>query len=113
MSSTPAFPVEKLGPNELNEYDFANLPPNLKWLVYWYECGSYEGSGCAAWANSDGTYGYTNLGHCSCYGPTGDNGIIDVRLTSDEVARGILGLYPSDHDKAVADAFDRKIKEGA
>ncbi len=40
------------------------------WSVYWYESGSYEGSGeFVALRKEDGKLLIGNLGHCSCYGP--------------------------------------------
>lgn len=48
------------------------LPDGAEWCVYWYESGSYEGSGSAYAGNSNGEYWETYLGHCSCNGPCDD-----------------------------------------
>lgn len=60
------------GSDELNKYDMKDIEKlNAEWLVYWYEVGSYEGSGFSIWKNGD-TYYYHDMGHCSCYGPTSE-----------------------------------------
>jgi hypothetical protein len=58
---------EKLDNSELE--NFKDLKAD--YVVYYYEYGSYEGSGFAVW-KKDGKYGYSDLSHCSCYGPTDD-----------------------------------------
>ena len=57
---------------DLNEVADLAFPSGAEWCVYWYETGSYDGSGTAYAGNSDGEYWMTTLGHCSCYGPCDD-----------------------------------------
>lgn len=62
--------IFNVGGDELGKYDLKNLEVlNFKYFVYSYEYYSYEGSGFAVWKNENGTFGYIQLGHCSCYGP--------------------------------------------
>lgn len=51
------------------------------WLVYWYQSGSYEGDGVAAY-KKDGKFGWANLGHCSCYGPEEQLGLAEMDIVS-------------------------------
>lgn len=53
-----------LGP-DTTELD---IPETVDWVVYWYEVGSYCGSGEAVYLDENRIY-YGDLGHCSCYGP--------------------------------------------
>jgi len=55
--------VFQVGPEEIDYDRF-----DFDWLVYWYQTGSYDGDGVAAYKR-DGKFGWANLGHCSCYGP--------------------------------------------
>ena len=60
----------KDSPSELNASSEDNIRDlGCKWFVYYYESGSYEGSGFAVWKIKDKFF-YDDLGHCSCYGPT-------------------------------------------
>lgn len=55
---------------ELSEYELKDVSAlQADWFVYYYEHGSYEGTGFAVW-KKDNKYYYDDLGHCSCYGPT-------------------------------------------
>lgn len=45
------------------------LPTNVRWIVYHYTCGLYDGSGEALLAFEDGSFAFSGLGHCSCNGP--------------------------------------------
>lgn len=61
-----------VGPDELGEWDLKEFP-EAEYLVYYYESGSYDGSGTAL-AKTDGKFYSYNLGHCSCYGPLESDG---------------------------------------
>jgi hypothetical protein len=64
--------VFSVGPDELNEYDshdVMKIQENYVWLVYWYENYGYEGFGEAVALDKEGRLQYSDLGHCSCYGP--------------------------------------------
>lgn len=63
--STPKF--VSVGPVE-DEPNLTYLPDGTTLVVYWYEAGSYEGSG-TAFALAGDQWLEKNLGHCSCYGP--------------------------------------------
>lgn len=54
---------------ESDDIDFYNLLPGADWIVYNYQTAPYEGSGVSI-HKKDGKYYQSNLGHCSCYGPT-------------------------------------------
>lgn len=57
---------------EFNEYELKDIKKlEADWFVYYYESGCYDGQGFAIW-KKDEKYFYSNLGHCSCYGPTDD-----------------------------------------
>lgn len=81
-----SYPVVSVGPDELDEWDLKEVPDDLKWLVYWYEKGGYDGAGLAIYAATDGTYGEADLNHCSCYGPT-DNLDGVGRMSVDELRK--------------------------
>jgi len=49
-------------------------PTEVEFVVYWYEAGSYEGSGTAYLKDTEGNWWTKNLGHCSCYGPWDSDG---------------------------------------
>lgn len=57
------------GPDDLH---ISNLPPDVRWIVYHYTNGGYDGSGEALLAFADGTFDFANLGHCSCNSPEDD-----------------------------------------
>lgn len=64
--------VFNVGPDELNEYDLHDvmkIQENYVWFVYWYEGGDYDGFGEAIALDKEGRLQYSDLGHCSCYGP--------------------------------------------
>lgn len=60
-------------PDELAQYQIDEIAaiPGAELFVYWYEQGSYEGSGNAI-LKCEGKYHLFSLSHCSCYGPTED-----------------------------------------
>lgn len=51
----------------LADYELDGLDVDEVW--YWYSYGYYEGSGFLI-ARKGQKWGSTDLGHCSCYGPT-------------------------------------------
>lgn len=57
--------------NEEYGPDDSDFPADAEWCVYYYECGSYEGSG-EAFFGGGGKFWVKSLGHCSCYGPWDD-----------------------------------------
>ena len=57
---------------QLDGYDLEDVKKlDPDWFVYAYEHGMYDGNGFAIWRKNN-KYGYSDLGHCSCYGPTHD-----------------------------------------
>lgn len=54
---------------ESEEVDFNGYLNGTDWIVYNYKTGCYEGSGVSI-HKKQGKYYQSNLGHCSCYGPT-------------------------------------------
>lgn len=63
--------VISVGPDETG----AELPEGATWCIYWYEIGSYEGNGVAFAGNEKDEYWTKSLGHCSCYGPFGEDSL--------------------------------------
>ncbi len=69
--------IIQLGKDSIGAYDLtgkfkdkdAKAKVEADVFIYWYEIGSYEGSGFAVWRNKKGEWSYGQLGHCSCYGP--------------------------------------------
>jgi len=55
---------------ELDKYDIKDVEKlGAEWFVYFYLSGFYDGNGFVIWKEED-RYGYHDLSHCSCYGPT-------------------------------------------
>ena len=48
-----------VGSDLTDHYGF--VPNKTVWVVYWYQQGSYEGSGSAYAKDSDGNYWFLNL----------------------------------------------------
>lgn len=59
----------QVGPDRLEDSEFSHVK-DVKWIVYWYENGGYDGNGQAVVLKEDGLLYVGDLGHCSCYGPT-------------------------------------------
>lgn len=56
--------------DELDEkYELDELTTDITFVVYWYEQGSYDGSGMLFGRYDNGDIAFKDLGHCSCYGP--------------------------------------------
>ena len=66
--------VHSIGPDETGLYDALGSEKHWKWCIYWYECGSWEGSGQLVACDDNDDLWSGSLGHCSCYGP-GDGGV--------------------------------------
>ena len=54
-----------------------SLPNNTTWLVYWYKCGDWDGSG-EAYCCAEGKYYTKSLGHC--YGPWDKSDWTEIQL---------------------------------
>lgn len=71
------------GSDELSECELTSVEKlNPKWFVYYYKVGSYDGNGFAVWKIGRKYY-YSDLGHCSCYGPTESLNSIPVNSLKD------------------------------
>ena len=53
--------------SNLDEWDLKQVS-DADEIWYWYTTGDYEGSGYAIIRKGD-LYAYSDMGHCSCYGP--------------------------------------------
>lgn len=79
---------------ELGEYDIDRLKrQGVQEAYYWYLSGSYEGSGYMVFKKAD-KWGEHDMGHCSCYGPLGDDGDLVAKYDS---PREILELATNDY----------------
>lgn len=97
--------VYSVGVDDLNEYDWANIKQDdYQWIVYWYESGSYDGSGEMVALGNDGAIYYSNLGHCSCYGPL-DGGL--GKTTIEEFFKDKDDIWQLDWNQKIKD----KVKE--
>jgi hypothetical protein len=62
-------------PQDFDSYDIAKLAElGVDAAVYWYSHGCYEGSG-ELLMRINGAWHHRDCGHCSCYGPLGDEGL--------------------------------------
>lgn len=103
------FPV---GPDTLSEHDIdetTDKDNEFHWFVYWYEVGSYDGSGeGVALHKVSGLLYYVGLGHCSCNGPIdGPLGTNATKYTPAEFFSLTASIYELDCRNAVKD----KVKE--
>lgn len=57
-----------VGPSGLGLYN-KDVPKDVRWVVAWYNLDGYDGTGAAVMKVGRGTYYYTSIGHCSCFGP--------------------------------------------
>ncbi len=96
----------KVGPDSLDEWDFNKLNDDVKWLVYYYTSGSYDGSGYAVWQNENGTFGSTSLGHCSCYGPLEDANQA-IQMSYNDMLDDVNGQW----DKEIVQPVMNKVLE--
>lgn len=62
------FMISQCGPDWV-DIEPSSLPEGTETVLYWYESGSYEGSGTAYARTAGGRFYTLYLGHCSCYGP--------------------------------------------
>lgn len=90
----------QIGPDEIGESDRGGL----KWVVYHYTKGDYDGDGEAI--SFDGVKYYRhNLGHCSCYGPEeGINDRSDIVDLKDIVGPNVINC-------PVNNAIVKKVRE--
>jgi hypothetical protein len=97
-------------PDELSkEYDCPNIQKlGCKWFVYYYQSGDYEGSGFAVWKKGRKFF-YSDLGHCSCYGPTEKLESIDY--TFKEITK-IASNYESYGSKSVIQHIVENLNGG-
>lgn len=68
--------------------EFERNHPNIEYIVYEYEVGSWDGGGSAILKTRDGQFYNINLDHCSCYGPgewKGDLISLETILDSDNI----------------------------
>jgi hypothetical protein len=99
--------IYNVGPDELSEWDFSDrLKDGYVWFVYFYEEGSYEGSGEAVALREDGTLDLHNLGHCSCYGPM-EEWPSTVAMSVEEFVRPKDSIW----DYEAKDAVFQKVQE--
>lgn len=60
------------GCTPLSKYELEGVKKlNPEVFIYNYEYESWEGSGFALWKKGN-KFGYSYMGHCSCYGPLED-----------------------------------------
>lgn len=85
-------------PEDLSQWDAEKLlGEGVSRAVYWYQAGSYDGTGYLLAQFADGGYGLTYLGHCSCYGPLDDGSIEWKRSdTLDELDERMTGELRKD-----------------
>jgi hypothetical protein len=77
------------GSDTLDDYELENVYRlNADVFAYYYVIGDYDGCGWAAWRKGD-MYGYGDMDHCSCYGPT-------------ESLVGVKAIYSLAEIKAIA-----------
>ncbi len=99
--------IYNVGPDELSEWDFQDrLKEGYVWFVYYYEEGSYEGSGEAVALREDGTLDLHNLGHCSCYGPM-EEWPSATKMDVTEYLRPKDSVF----DYEAMEAVDKKVRE--
>lgn len=91
--------------DELSEWNWNNInKDDYQWAVYWYENGGYDGSGELVALGKDGFLYYTNLGHCSCYGPL-EAGL--SKTTEEEFFKDKDDIWQKDWNASIKD----KVKE--
>lgn len=108
-----------MGPSGLGLYN-KEVPPNAKWIVSWYKVDGYDGSGAAVMKVGRGTYYYTSISHCSCFGPldeddpwgkpVGDYRALIKLLTHDPVIEG-RPRDPNDHDYVMHWEILKKVRQ--
>ncbi len=70
----------------------------IKLIAYWYHCSGYDGSGWAIYLCTNGLWAATNLGHCSCYGPT-------EAISANEARWSSIEKLLSDHSEQCQEEF--------
>lgn len=90
--------VFSVGPDDLDDYELKAVREDgrFEWFIYWYESGSWEGSGYAlAYNKEDGLLHHKSLSHCSCYGPMEDWASCG-EVTVDEFLNGTESVFDYD-----------------
>ena len=102
--------IISIGRDKLGDYDLErdhygdNSRPLLddsNLFIYHYTDHGYEGSGLAIWRTNKGRWGYSGLGHCSCYGPTEE-----IKSGKLPTGRGVLFGYAYDKEREINVAND-------
>ena len=84
---------------KLEDYELKKVKElKADWFVYYYKTGDYDGSGFCVW-RKDTKFFYTDMGHCSCYGPTDD--LISIPYNSIDDIEKIAGNSDYNGAKAV------------
>ncbi len=115
----PESAIHSLGSANLCDSELAVFTEDkYEWVVYWYECDCYEGSGMLFALRKDGKVDADMLGHCSCYGPLDDwpGNTQDMHETLREMIfdpdrPGKERRMPEDHDYPMWQAINIKIRE--
>lgn len=103
--------IYSVGPDELGPFSDRDFPPGkVEWFVYHYTSGSWDGSGTGVIKRADGTYGWANLSHCSCYGPL-DGGYSNFGDTNPAGLVSDLATKPGDYDFAERSSILAKLRE--
>jgi hypothetical protein len=97
------------GCDPLSTWDLKSLKrrPEVEIFVYNYQHGGYDGSGFALWKEGK-KFGYTYLGHCSCYGPLEENDLTSILYTWTEIKRIVKA---NDWDREYAEPVLARMKE--
>lgn len=95
---------------ELSEYEIQDLEERgIEAIFYWYETGSYEGSGQMIY-HKDGKYGTHDMGHCSCYGPIEHLNLVLQYDSLDAILGAGTKEYAKDYEPLVALARENGYK---
>ncbi len=79
IPSDKEFPFQKDPAEDTSSWLERDIFPKdkVEAIWYWYESGSWEGSGDMLVRTKDGLFHHFSLSHCSCYGPL--DGIEDYK----------------------------------
>jgi len=98
---------------ELADYEIEDvLKTDSTLVVYFYEIGSYGGSGFLVGKKKDGGWWYSELGHCSCYGAT-ETLISDSKVVHEyeKVKEVVFAHYSDDSRKVLAYIENKKYND--
>lgn len=82
----------QVGPDAIDE-EYVTRP--YRWVVYWYECGQWDGDGDAISYDGESLRSH-NLSHCSCYSPEDGLNKGDVVTVEDLTSTSVLDNYRQD-----------------